>query len=133
MARNPAALSILRIGPYSSLPMLTRATLLSTAIVLIAGLTLFSLGPHMARRGIPHRLEHVIAFAVLALLLLPLGQNRPQKWFVVSAIFCVACALEIRQHQVFNQAFEWWDVRDDSLGVVLALLLVHKRQRTSNP
>jgi hypothetical protein len=40
------------------------------------------------------------------------------------AILCFAYALELRQHQIFRQSLEWWDVRDDGIGFLLALLLL---------
>jgi hypothetical protein len=112
---------------------LIRPALLGTALVLIAGLTFVSLGPHFSQGGLPHRVEHVIAFGVLALVVLPLGRSRGEKWILVSAIFLIAGMLEMRQHQIFRQPFEWWDIRDDGVGVAMACLLVRNRRRTSQP
>jgi hypothetical protein len=112
-----------------------RAALFGTALVLIAGLTFVSLrpvGPHGATQGsIAHHLEHGVAFAVLALVLLPLGRSRSQKWMLALAIFFLAGALEMRQHQLFRQPFEWWDVRDDSIGILSACLVVGRKQCTT--
>jgi hypothetical protein len=108
----------------------TRAARLVTAFFMIAGLGFVSLsafGPHGGTQSaIGHSAEHVLAFAVLALLLLPLARSREQKWMVVLAVFTVGVGLEIRQHQLFRQPFEWWDVRDDGIGIALAWLLVRK-------
>ena len=85
---------------------------------------------------IAHRVEHVGAFVALALLLLPLARNRRETSLVASAIFCLACGMELMQYQVFHfsryrQQFEWWDIRDDSVGLLLALLAVRfTRTRT---
>jgi hypothetical protein len=105
---------------------LTKAALLCTAIVWIACVTFFSLwrvGPQVLSRSIAHWIGHVIIFGVLTLLLLPLGRTRTQAWMILLSIFCLAGALELRQHQLFRQPFEWWDVRDDGIGALVALLL----------
>jgi hypothetical protein len=107
--------------------MLTRAVLVLTGIAWILCLAFFSLrrfGPHRAPGSMGHRADHVIAFAILALVLLPLARNRAQIWIVVISILCLAAGLELRQRQIFSIPFEWWDVRDDCIGVILALLLV---------
>jgi len=71
-----------------------------------------------------HRIEHVVAFGILGLMLLSLCRNSGQTWPVILALFCFGCGLELRQHQLFRQPFEWWDVRDDGIGLLLALLLL---------
>ncbi len=77
-----------------------------------------------------HGFEHAVAFAVLALLLLPLGRSRVQESAIVLVIFSLAAGLEWRQHQMFrNVRFEWWDVRDDAIGVLAAWLLLRVVQR----
>jgi hypothetical protein len=58
------------------------------------------------------------------LLLLPLCRSRAQEWMAVLAIVGLAIALEFRQHQVFRIPIEWLDVRDDAIGVALALLVI---------
>ncbi|MGA2716214.1 MAG: VanZ family protein [Bryobacteraceae bacterium] len=70
------------------------------------------------------RIEHVVAFGILGVMLLSLCRNSGQKWVVTLALLCLACGLELRQHQLFRQPFEWWDVRDDGIGLLLALLLL---------
>ena len=71
-----------------------------------------------------HGLEHAVAFGILALILLSLCRNRGQKWVVSLAMLCFAAGLELGQHQIYGQSFEWWDVWDDGIGVLLALLLL---------
>lgn len=39
-------------------------------------------------------------------------------------MLCFAGALELGQHWTFGQSLEWWDVRDDGIGTLLALLLL---------
>ena len=70
------------------------------------------------------------AFGVVALLFLLLCKNRAQEWLVVVAIICIAAGLEDGQHLLFKQVtFEWWDVRDDVIGLIFAWLLVRSYRR----
>jgi hypothetical protein len=96
----------------------------------VACVTLLSLHdnwPHPAPDSFRHRAGHVSAFGILSLLLLPLGRGQTQKWVIAAAILSFALILELVQYQVFHfhrvhQPFEWWDIRDDSVGLLLALL-----------
>jgi TRAP-type uncharacterized transport system fused permease subunit len=109
---------------------LKKPTLCGAAILLLAGLFYLSLHlnwPHPYAGTIPHRVAHVGAFGALALLLLPLARSRHETWLIAAAIFCIACGMEVLQYHVFHfsrygQAFEWWDIRDNTVGLLLALL-----------
>jgi len=113
-----------------ALPVLKKSTLSGVAALFLAGL--FYLSLHQPRRNggtILHRVEHVGAFGALGLLLLPLARNRRETWFIAAAIFCVGCGMELLQYHVFHfarfrQPVEWWDIRDNTVGVLLALLAV---------
>ena len=48
---------------------------------------------------------------------------------MVLAILCVAGGLEFWQHRKFRVVYEWGDVRDDGIGVVLALLTIRSATR----
>ena len=110
--------------------MLKKAVLGGTAILLLAALFYLSLRrnwPYPNGGTIAHRVDHVGAFGVLALLLLPLARSRRETWLITAAIFCIACAMELLQYHVFHlhrerQPLEWWDIRDDTVGLLLALL-----------
>ena len=110
--------------------MLKKAALSGTAILLLAGLFYLSLRqPHRNGGTITHRVSHIGAFAALALLLLPLARTVRETWLITVAIFCVACGMEILQYHVFQfasnrQPIEWWDIRDNTVGLLLALLAV---------
>lgn len=70
------------------------------------------------------------AFGVLGVLLLFCCQSRVQEWLVVLVIICIAAGLEDAQHLHFKQVtFEWWDVRDDVIGLIFAWLLVRWSRR----
>jgi TRAP-type uncharacterized transport system fused permease subunit len=114
-----------------------KVVLCGTALLLLAGLVHLSLlRPHRYGGPITHRVAHVVAFGTLALLLLPLARSSRATWLIAAAIFCVACGMELMQYQVFHfarvrQSIEWWDIRDNTVGIFLALLAVRfTRPRT---
>lgn len=112
--------------------MLKKAVLSGIAILLLAGLFYLSLRrnwPYPNSDSITHRVAHVVAFGVLALLLLPLARSRRGTLLITIAIFCIACGMELLQYHVFHlararQSIEWWDIRDNTVGLLLALLTV---------
>jgi len=114
------------------LPVLRKTIAFLAAIVLAACVIYFSLSGNWRRPGsgtLLHRVEHVAAFGLLALLLLPLGRTRSEKWAIAAAVLALACGLEVLQYFVFHyrlsgDSIEWWDIRDDGVGVLLALLAV---------
>jgi hypothetical protein len=109
---------------------LKKAVLCGTATLLLAGLFYLSLRqPHRNGGTIAHRADHVGAFGALGLLLLPLARSRRDTWLIAAAIFCTGCGMELLQYHVFHfastgQPVEWWDIRDDTVGFLLALLAV---------
>jgi hypothetical protein len=108
-------------------PVMSRATLAGLAILWIACLVVISVGrtvPHAPHGSMFHGPEHAVAFGILALMLLPLCRNRSQKWVVTLAMVCFAGGLELGQHQIYGQSYEWWDVCDDGIGILPALLLL---------
>jgi hypothetical protein len=103
-----------------------RLALAGMAILWIGCLVFVSLVrivPHAPQGSMLHGIEHAVAFAILALMLVSLCRNRPQKWVVTLAMWCFACALEFRQHQIYGHSLERRDVRDDGIGILLTLLL----------
>ena len=55
---------------------------------------------------------------------LRLGRNARQASTAALGIFCLAVAIETSQHLLYKNRFEWWDVRDDTIGVALAWMLI---------
>lgn len=103
------------------------------AVLWIACMAYFSLR-HLVRHAgagtAAHRIEHAAAFGFLGLLVLPLSRNRVQEWMLALTIAALAATLELAQHLIFrNTVFEWWDVRDDSIGVLFAWLVVRSIRR----
>ena len=72
-----------------------------------------------------HREIHWLAFAGAAFLLLLLSRNRREEILGVLGTCFLAISLEYLQHRIFvpHDPMEWHDVRDDALGVMLALAL----------
>jgi hypothetical protein len=109
---------------------LKKAALSGTAILLLAGLFYLSLNTnwrHPSSGTVAHRIAHVGAFGVLTLLLLPLARTHRETWLIIVTIFCIACGMELLQFHVFHFArqrypIEWWDIRDNTIGLLLALL-----------
>jgi hypothetical protein len=122
------ALGIMR-NRVRSLPslMLTRAALRTTAILWTVFLLVISfhrLGPHVPLDVTAHRLVHFAAFGVLAIMLLTLSRNAAETGLAALCILCVALTTETIEYFLYRQRFEWWDIRDDAAGFILALLLI---------
>lgn len=69
-----------------------------------------------------HRPYHLIAFGATALLFLLISNTRRQEWIAVSGAFALGLSLETLQC-LSDGYFEWWDLRDDALGILLAFAL----------
>lgn len=115
---------------------LTRPSVRRAAIVWIAGLVLGSLQPYRLlannqNPSIPHRIQHAVTFGVAALLLFLLSQSGKQEWLAGLIVFCLAVAIETAQHLLYRNRFEWWDVRDDTIGLLVAALLIRRTRLRS--
>jgi VanZ family protein len=109
--------------------MLMRAALRRIAIIWVICLVIFSLQPNRAPgtrgRAIPHQSEHVVIFGATAVLLMTLARNRREEWIAAACVVGLAVAIEFAQWGIYRMpGFEWWDVREDSLGILLGLVLV---------
>src|SRR5947208_4755460 len=75
-----------------------------------------------------HRLFHFAAFSVAELLLLLLASNRRQELRAAAVVPALGTSIELTQHFVLLYPFfEWWDVRDDLIGILPALAAVQFR------
>jgi len=92
-------------------------------LCLIAG----SLSPDYVKESIGthsyHRPFHFISFGATALLFLLISNNRRREWISVCGVFALGVTLEMLQCLLFDGYFEWWDVRDDALGVLIVFAL----------
>lgn len=67
-----------------------------------------------------HRLAHMLIFGITSLLLLVSAETRKGELRAAGAAFLLGVSIEIGQLLFgLSMAFEWWDVRDDFIGVLL--------------
>jgi hypothetical protein len=83
----------------------------------------FALHTYRGENGLRHRVLHILCFGSTALWFLFLSTSRRQQLLVVLGIFCLGVILEVVQCLTYRNAFEWWDVRDDCYGIILAFVL----------
>jgi hypothetical protein len=50
-------------------------------------------------------------------------------------VLAIGCIVELAQYFVYShrQVFEWWDVRDDAIGIAAAFLLVQIASQVKLP
>ena len=107
--------------------MLTREQLRRLAIIWIFGLVTVSLQPLRPEgepQSIVHNVWHVISFGAAAMTLFALSRSGKQASTAAVGIFCLIIGIESSQHLLYKNPFEWWDMRDDTIGVALAWMLV---------
>ncbi len=107
--------------------MLTRQLLRLLAAVWIAGLVAVSLQPWRPAgesQSIVHQVWHVVSFGAAGLMLFALSRNAKQVSTAALGIFCLAVAIETSQHLLYKNPFEWWDVREDTIGIAFAWMLI---------
>jgi len=78
-----------------------------------------------------HRFIHFIAFGSSFLVLSLLATGRREQLEAAVEIMTIGCIVEIIQFLVYShrQVFEWWDVRDDAIGIVVGFLLLQIASR----
>lgn len=76
-----------------------------------------------------HRPYHFISFGATALLFLLISNTRRQEWTSVFAVFGLGLILEALQCLLFDGYMEWWDIRDDALGISITFLLFRMADR----
>jgi VanZ family protein len=108
---------------------LTRSKIINAvALVWLLCLTVVSLQPYRPtvekRINVLHILAHIVAFSTPALLLCLTRKNPRQEWIMAASVMAVGLFLETAQCFMYGIEFEWWDVRDDAIGIAIALLLV---------
>jgi VanZ family protein len=70
-------------------------------------------------------MEHVIVFCATGLIFLALARDRREEWAAAGKVIALAISIEIAQLLIYRMpfGFEWWDVREDTIGMILAMLL----------
>ena len=111
--------------------MLTRTVLQKAALLWVICLVLFSLQPlrpegTRGRGVLLHQIEHVVIFAATGVLLVTLGRSKSEEWLALLCVVALAGAIEAAQLAIYRMelGFEWWDVRDDSIGALFGLIAV---------
>ena len=82
-----------------------------------------------------HREVHWLAFSGAAFLLFTISRNRRQEIYSAVAVFILGLSLEFLQHLIYRRQMEWWDVRDDTLAILigLALFQLSRHWKRSSP
>lgn len=83
--------------------------------------------PHLA--GLPklkHRLLHVASFGSSCFLVSLLAINRREELQVAIEVLGVGFLVELAQDVIYSHGkiFEWWDVRDDAIGILAAFVAI---------
>ncbi len=81
-------------------------------------------GKHVARGDttLMHRLGHVGGFGLAALLLILLAEGEYPPWKAGLGALFLGVTLEVIEPMVLFTVFEWWDIRDDAIGVAVVIV-----------
>ena len=73
-----------------------------------------------------HRLVHIFAFGSSWFLVSLLARNNREELEAAGEILVVGFLVELTQCVVYSNGhvFEWWDIRDDAIGISAAFLVV---------
>jgi hypothetical protein len=115
-----------RLAPFWVLCLVIGSLLPSDTKVLLGTHPGVRRGPHKLRVTSPqHKIFHLVTFGSTALLFLRISTDKRQELLWMFAVVALGGMLEIAQHLIGGNEFEWWDVRDDTYGV-LAVFLGYK-------
>jgi hypothetical protein len=70
-----------------------------------------------------HRTVHFTIFGATTCLFLVLGRNRWQQFACAVAVFALGAWIEWAQAFFYRNPFEWADVRDDAIAILLGSVL----------
>ena len=107
---------------------LTRTVHKRVALAWVVLVIVLSLQPARMRQTYGHTIEHavmhVVLFGLTGVILLALARNRREQFNAVAGVVCLGIGIEISQYLIYTlPGFEWWDVRDDVIGAVIALVI----------
>jgi hypothetical protein len=76
---------------------------------------------------IKHRLIHVFAFGSSCLLVSLLARNNREELQAAGEMLAVGFLAELGQYVAYShgKVFEWWDIRDDAIGITVAFFAAH--------
>lgn len=106
--------------------LLSRKRLRLIAAFWILTLTAVSLQPyrpHGESQSAAHPIIHIAMFGIAALLLLAPAESRKGQWMAAFGVVALALFIETAQHLMYKNVLEWWDVRDDIIGLLIAVAL----------
>jgi hypothetical protein len=69
-----------------------------------------------------HLVVHVLAFGFTAFLWQLRSARLIWSWTAAIGIFWLAVAIEVTQHRMYRNRFEWEDLLADALGLLMATL-----------
>ena len=107
---------------------MSRAHLLRIAPLWVLALIVGSLLPDGAKTAIgthmEHRLYHMLSFGSTAYLVFTLlARDARERIYALVFVVALGFGIEYLQHCIFHNVYEWWDVRDDGIGVLAAAVL----------
>ncbi len=70
-----------------------------------------------------HRAYHFLSFGATAALYMTLVNSAVGEFRAALVAFALGLSIETLQHFIFVGPMEWWDVRDDAIGIAVALLV----------
>ena len=83
-------------------------------------------GQHDSEANTKHRFIHFLAFGSSFVVLSLLATGRREQLEAAGEVMLIGCIVEVIQYFAYShqQLFEWWDVRDDAIGIAVAFVLV---------
>jgi hypothetical protein len=87
------------------------------------------------RANLAHRFIHFVAFGSSFLVLSLLATGRREELEAAFEVMAIGCIIELIQYLVYShrQVFEWWDVRDDAIGIIAGFLLIQIMGQVKRP
>jgi hypothetical protein len=81
-----------------------------------------------------HRLIHFFAFGSSFFLLSLLATGSREELEAAGEVMAIGCIVELAQYLISDHRyiFEWWDVRDDAIGIAVVFLLVQICSRANS-
>ena len=83
-----------------------------------------SIGTRFPSALSPHRVLHLLAFGVLAALSAKTTCRPSSRILAVAGVIAFGGAIEMAEFLKSHNVFEFWDLRDDSLGALLGLMVL---------
>ncbi len=69
--------------------------------------------------AVEHRIAHMVIFGATGLLFLLLADRPKDQVRAVGSALSLGFGIELTQFAVgFSRVFEWWDLRDDAIGIL---------------